>query len=170
MTDPLRDLTVGDLLMKQARIQADAPAVEDNETALTYRVLEERATELAGAFLSTGIRRGDRIAVLSENRREYLEIEMACAKAGVIAACLNWRMSDQHLGHCVRLVDPRLLFVSTRYAAHGAALAKDAAEVVELGDHYEGFLKGGSGSGPVAAAEPEDGLLILYTERHHGPP
>ena len=120
--------------------------------------------------MSCGLRRGDRLAVLSENRREYLEIEMACAKTGVIAACLNWRMSDEHLGHCARLVDPRLLIVSERYAERGSSFAGDIEHVVELGDQYEGLLSDGSDSSPVVAVEPEDGLLILYTSGTTGLP
>lgn len=51
--------------------------------------------------------RGDRIAVLSENRHEYIELELAAAKLGAIVACQNWRLSKDELSGCLALAEPR---------------------------------------------------------------
>ena len=59
----------------------------------------------------SGLQRGDRVALLSRNRPEYFEIELAAANLGVITACLNWRLSPRELTYCVELVSPRLLVV-----------------------------------------------------------
>ena len=50
---------------------------------------------------SRGLVRGDRVALLSRNRPEYFEIELAAANLGVITACLNWRLSERELIYCV---------------------------------------------------------------------
>jgi fatty-acyl-CoA synthase len=58
---------------------------------------------------SRGLVRGDRVALLSRNRPEYFEIELAAANLGVITACLNWRLSERELIYCVDLVSPKLV-------------------------------------------------------------
>ena len=37
------------------------------------------------------------MALLSHNRPEYFEIELAAATLGVITACLNWRLSPREI-------------------------------------------------------------------------
>ena len=58
-------------------------AVVDGDRAVTFGALDERSSRLASATLARGIRPGERIAILSNNRYEYFEIAAAMAKAGV---------------------------------------------------------------------------------------
>jgi acyl-CoA synthetase (AMP-forming)/AMP-acid ligase II len=48
-----------------------------------------------------GVRHGDRIALLSENRLEVLELFLAAARLGAIVACQNWRLAAPELAHCL---------------------------------------------------------------------
>jgi len=109
-------LTVADLLRKQACARADATALQDAHGAMSYRELDRVASRLAQAMLARGLCAGDRIAVLSENSREYLQLLLAAAKAGVVVACLNWRLADAEMTHCLRLVSPSMVFVSALHA------------------------------------------------------
>ena len=63
-----------------------------------------------------GARRGpgDRVALLSENRAEFLELFLAAARLGAIVACQNWRLAPPELAHCLRLVEPAVAVVSPR--------------------------------------------------------
>ena len=62
-----------------------------------------------------GLRRGQRLALWSENRPEYLELQLAAARLGVMIACLNWRLQGAEQLHCLRLVEPSIVIVSSRY-------------------------------------------------------
>ena len=55
------------------------------DRSLTWAALDERVDRLANAFRAAGFAPGTRVAVLSGNRPEYLEIYFACARSGVIA-------------------------------------------------------------------------------------
>jgi acyl-CoA synthetase (AMP-forming)/AMP-acid ligase II len=105
-------LTVADLLRKQAGTRAHAVALQDARGVLSYGELDRAASRLAQAMLVRGLRAGDRVAVLSENCREYLQLQLAAAKIGVVVACLNWRLADAEITHCLRLVSPCMVFVS----------------------------------------------------------
>jgi acyl-CoA synthetase (AMP-forming)/AMP-acid ligase II len=163
-------LTVADLLHKQARAQPDAPALSDGLRTFGYAQLEARVGQLASALAGLGIVAGERVAILSENRLEYIELELAAAQAGVIVACLNWRLADDELRHCIALVAPALLVVSPRYVPTLARIAHGVPYVIELGAEFE-RLREGAAPGPVAdAATPEAGLVILYTSGTTGLP
>ena len=73
-------LTVADLLRKQVAVRAESMAVEDARGALSYQALDQRVNRLAHVLVQHGVAMGDRVALLSENRREYLETRLAAAK------------------------------------------------------------------------------------------
>jgi len=163
-------LTVGDLLRKQARIQPEAVAIQDISTQWTFGQLHRRVNRLANALATQGIKRGDRVAILAENCIPYVELELAAAKLGAIVPCLNWRLSDSELVHCIRLTSPSLIFVSARYAPNLRRIDHRVSQVVRLGGDYEAMLERSSEQEPQAEVQPEDGLVILYTSGTTGFP
>lgn len=60
----------------------DRVALIDGERRLTYRELDERATRLARALVAKGLAPGERVALVQENRIEYVETVIAIARAG----------------------------------------------------------------------------------------
>ncbi|HSB22593.1 MAG TPA: AMP-binding protein [Burkholderiaceae bacterium] len=163
-------LTVADLVAKRAASQPDAPALSDGVTRLSYAQLQARVARLARALRGAGIAAGERIAVLSENRIEYIELELAAARLGAVVACLNWRLADDELRHCIALVTPALAIVSPRYAATLARIAHGVPRVVTLGDEFERLRADAHDGDLDAGADPETGLVILYTSGTTGLP
>ena len=162
--------TVGRLLAEQARIRPEAIAVEDERRSLSYAAFNTRVNRLANALAIRGVGHGDRVAILAENRVEYVELEFACAKLGAIVAALNWRLARGELEHCVALAAPKLAIVSPRHARALYELESRPPEIIETGDAYEGMLAAASETEPAAVAVPEDGLVILYTSGTTGRP
>lgn len=163
-------LTVGALFQQQVVRNGSRIALEGNGRTLTYTALGERVRRLARALAARGIGRGDRVALLSENRPEYLELQLAAATLGVILACQNWRQADPELQHCIRLVAPYLLIASERQAGRLAAIDHGVQSVLRLGEDYEAMLRSAPTGEVPDVAEPEDGLLILYTSGTTGLP
>ncbi|HET9018762.1 MAG TPA: AMP-binding protein, partial [Acetobacteraceae bacterium] len=77
-------LTVAAAFRMQARLRADAPALEAGGRVLSYRALDDRAGRLAAALARAGIGAGDRVAILAENRAEYVELFLAAARLGAV--------------------------------------------------------------------------------------
>jgi len=172
--DPLAvaasSVTIGGWFRAQVALRAHAVAVQQGERQLTYGQLNDRVNRLAQWFLAQGLRRGDSIAVLSENRVEYIEIELAAAKLGVVTACQNWRQADPELAHCLRVVAPTLVVVSERHAVALDRIDHGAKDVLTLGEQYELVLKRSAVAEPPDLAQPEDGLVVLYTSGTTGLP
>jgi len=160
--------TVATLFVMRARVHPHRIAIETADRATTYGELDSRARALADVFAARGIGRGDRVAVLSENRAEYLEVFLAAARRGAVVACQNWRLAPPELAHCLALVEPKLVFVSQRHAELLARAGHTGAGVT-FGDDYETLLGAASPAG-TQPVDPEDALLILYTSGTTGLP
>lgn len=156
--------TVASMFAAQARVFPDRVAIDDGTRRITYGELAARMRRLANALVGRGVARGDRIAILSENRAEYLEVFLAAASIGVIVACQNQRLAAPELAHCLALVEPVLVFASPRHAERVA----DHAPVV-FGVDYEALFAAYDTSSN-AEVDPEDALLVLYTSGTTGLP
>ena len=162
--------TVGSLLREQARTNAKAIAVECSGRHWTYEAFNSRVNRLANLILSRGLSRGDRIAILSENRSEYMEVEFAAAKLGIIVAALNWRLTGHEQSHCISLTEPRIGFVSPRFENIVQTIDHGMEEIVVFGDMYEFLLSKARDVEPEEEVNPEDPLVILYTSGTTGRP
>lgn len=161
--------TVASLFVARARIHPQRIAIEDASRRLTYGDVAARTRRLAGALAARGVTRGTRVAILSENRAEYLEVFLAAARLGAIVACQSWRLAPPELAHCLDLVEPLVTFASPR---HADKLAGRRGEAIVFGDAYEALA---TSAAPVrfevgADVVPEDALLILYTSGTTGMP
>ena len=153
--------TVGSLFEARATVHPDRAAVVDGPARVTYGELSRRSRTLAGALAERGVGKGDRIAILSENRVEYLETFLAASRLGAIVACQNWRLAPPELAHCLDLVAPKLLLASPR---HADRLATRPEPVLRLD------APRGDAVPPAADLGPEDPFLILYTSGTTGLP
>ena len=149
---------------------AEALAVEDGSNRLTYAELHDRVDRLASVFLARGIAPGDRIAILSHNRAEDLELQLAASGIGAIVACLNWRLAPDELRHCVELVEPVLALVEPGLKAAYQDIA--STPCLEIGPELESALAGARPDARVGTLvdDPEAGLTILYTSGTTGLP
>lgn len=161
--------TVGALFEACAELHASRLAIEYRGRQVTYGELLDRVRRLTALFAARGLQRGDRLGLLSRNRPEYLEIELAAANLGIITACLNWRLSERELSYCIELVSPKLLLVEADLAANLPPATK-AKPILEIGPQYESELARQEGRASASVAQPEDGLVILYTSGTTGLP
>ncbi|MBO0826571.1 MAG: AMP-binding protein [Streptosporangiales bacterium] len=116
MSDPVTaaaGITVRDVFRRAFRIYADRVAVtEADGRRLTYAELGDRSGRFAAALYGLGIRKGDRVAVLSETRAEYVETYAALASLGATVLTLNIRLHPDELAYCVESGGPVALLCS----------------------------------------------------------
>ena len=85
-------VNVGDWIREWAAIQPDKAALVEEGKQYSYRDLNRRIIRLSNFLLGAGLKKGDRVAVLLRNCREYIEIFFALSKIGGILVPLNWRL------------------------------------------------------------------------------
>jgi fatty-acyl-CoA synthase len=157
--------TVASLFAANAAVHPDRYAVIDGTRRWTYAELDERSRRLANVLASAGVGRGDRVALLSENRAEILEVFLAVARLGAIVACQSWRLAAPELRHCIELVAPTLELASPRHR-----LSTIGPGAILFGDDYERRLAAAPAAHAIGDVDPEDPLLVLYTSGTTGLP
>ncbi len=159
--------TVTSLFVARAMERPDAPAIREGERVASYGEVLGRVRRLASALEVAGVAAGDRVAIVSENRAEFLETFLAVGWLGAIAACPSWRLADPELDHCLGLVSPELVLTSPRHEAKVRGVWSGPCWV--FGDELAECL---AGSEPAAtrAVDPESPLLVLYTSGTTGLP
>ena len=80
---------VHDLLRRSAERRPEAPFVVDGIQGATYGEIEERSSRLASVLIDAGVTRGDRVGLIAENSREYVEAYFGILKAGGVVVSLS---------------------------------------------------------------------------------
>ncbi len=147
-----------DVAAFRAGVTPDRPAVHADGRWHTYGEMDRRATRLAARLHATDPARFDRVAVLAHNHLAHLDLWLATAKAGVVAAPLNPRLSRTELQGVAAMLRPRLLLHDAAHAETARALG---VPCVALED-YETWL-GDAPSAPDPAVGAEDPQMVLLT-------
>ena len=99
-----RSETLGDLLDEMAAATPRSLAVIFRDERLDYAALKVLVDSFARALLATGVRRGDRVALLVTNRTEWLVAAFGAAKIGAVTAAISTFSTPRELGwtleHC----------------------------------------------------------------------
>ena len=167
-------MNLGEIPSKTARIDPDREALIDipNDCRITYGELDERVKRLANGLIKQfKIVKGDRVAVLSKNSIEYMEVYFACARIGLIIQPLNWRLSIPELSRILHDGEPRILIYASEYKDTVEQLDFETLDVHRLGydpgsdGSYEEVLASGEDSEPAISATigNDDPVMILYT-------
>ncbi len=109
--------TIADVVEKVVREHADRPAIFYQDRVVTYRELEDRARRIAHWAQGQGIGRGDVVALLMENRPEYLFVWLGLLKLGAVVALINTNLRKDALAHCIATAAARHVIVGAELAA-----------------------------------------------------
>ncbi len=148
------------------------------ETLLTYADVDARTDRVAAGLAEHGVAPGDRVAVISSNRVEMLELFFACAKAGAVMVPLNVFLKGEFLRY--QLQDSR----AQTLVADGPGLESageliyqlpDLERIVTLDDPAEKSvpyeeLRKSDAPVPAPELEPSSLMSILYTSGTTGMP
>jgi malonyl-CoA/methylmalonyl-CoA synthetase len=126
-------MLLGDLFDLSLRGRADAVGLvhegADHELQeLTFGELRERADRLATSLRHRGLVPGDRVAVYLANRVEFVDLFLACVRAGLVLVPINVLYREREIAHIVADCEPRLVVTT---AANGG-LFPAGVEVVDV--------------------------------------
>jgi len=104
-------------LERAARLWPDAEALvfPHQQARRSFRQYRDEAHALAGALWSRGVRHGQHVALLAENRVEWPIVQMACAALGAVFVPLNTHYRKDDLAYALKQSDARVLICSTSY-------------------------------------------------------
>lgn len=177
-----RLLNLGEMLATQARLSPDRIGARDLERQITFRQWDSRACRLANGLLGLGLAKGDRVAVLAYNTLEWAEIYAACAKAGLVAVPINFRLAGPEIrfiiensGAAALIVEDQLVGVIEEILAD-LPIGPDRCIMFGLGKipagfrAYESFLSAALDREPDIAVDLGDPWTLMYTSGTTGRP
>jgi acyl-CoA synthetase (AMP-forming)/AMP-acid ligase II len=150
-----------------------APALSFEGTTWSFRQLHERSSRVANALKASGVRAGNRVAVLTKNRAESFELIFACSQIGAILVGLNWRLAAGELAAIVEDATPSIVIVGEEEARllNAQALAvSSVTRVIRFGAEYDAWRDAQSTDDAGYVGAPEDVVCILYTSGTTGLP
>lgn len=104
-------LSLGLELERQAAKDPDHPILIFEGRTITYREFNERANQYAHFFAGQGFKKGDVVALLMENRPDYLIAASGLSKLGVIVSLINNGVRGDVLAHALNICDAGALIV-----------------------------------------------------------
>jgi acyl-CoA synthetase (AMP-forming)/AMP-acid ligase II len=107
----VQSFTVYDMIARGALVHGDAPALLHGEGEVSFREFRRRVDALAGGLAALGLARGDRICILAQNDVGYLDLYGACARQGIIAYPINWRLTAPEVERVLERAGPAMMVV-----------------------------------------------------------
>jgi fatty-acyl-CoA synthase len=167
------------LIERNAAFTPDKPAIRFEGKTLSYAALNARVEQTARALKSElGVSRGDRVAILSLNRPDYLVLLYACARLGAMLVPLNWRLAVAEQLFILSDAAAKVLLLEQAFAAILPAVEKSLPETSVVGIDFS--PAGGASLETLLTQARDDGrnphtdlscpLLIVYTSGTTGRP
>lgn len=179
-------MTLCEMLEQRALETPTRPfIVMDGDDSRTYGAFNEEVNRVAHGLAATGVRRGDRVALMLTNRLEYLLTSFALRKLGAVEVGIHTRTRGPGLVHVLRTATPRMLITESAVAGQvievlGETGPLDLVLVDEL-DAARSLLPGGSiepfstlvadreDNLPTPKIVPTDLSTVLFTSGTTGP-
>src|SRR3954452_24674173 len=176
---PLLGETIGANLARTAARVPDADALVSchQDISWTYAELDERVTALARGLLAAGLEPGDRLGLWSPNCAEWVLLQYATARAGIILVNLNPAYRTSELEFALRQSGCRMMvsaaaFKTSDYPAMAAEVApscRDLERVVLLeSPEWDELARGGDAELPEL--DLDEPINIQYTSGTTGFP
>ncbi len=114
---PLLGDTVGALLDRVTATHPERPALvaRAQDVRLTYRQFHAEVERVAAGLLTLGLKRGDRIGIWAPNRAEWVLLQFAAPKAGLILVNINPAYRSHELEYSLSKVTCSALVLSRRF-------------------------------------------------------
>ncbi len=112
------------------RRHGDRPAIVDDHGTWSYRQFQSRLTRFGNALRGLALRKGDRVALLMPDIREYLEADYGAMSAGLVRVPLDPRLTRQDLAALLQHVGASALVTHASFAEKVEGLGR---EVESLG-------------------------------------
>jgi fatty-acyl-CoA synthase len=173
-------MNVGSLLINSAAKFPLKTAIITSENRWTFQAFEQRTIRLANTLLATGLKKGDRVALLFFNGIHFAEVYFATLLAGLVAVPVNFRFVGEEIVYVLNNAQAAALFYGPEFEKTLLEIKTQLDSVrhfVSPGDKasalavdYETFLSGAESFAPLPEMDENDQCQIMYTSGTTGRP
>jgi len=152
--------TIPRLVLAAAERFGERSAVEDGGIRLSFAELAEFGLRAARAFIASGVRAGDRVAVWAPNLAEWIVAALGAQSAGGVLVPLSTRMKGREAGYVLRKSGAKILCTVSDFLGASFVESLRGEDLPDLAEKV--VLRGPTGGGvgwedflARAAAVPE---------------
>ena len=106
-----KKISFGTIIERDAEQYVDKVAIKFEGKQLTYKEYNELVNQYAHYFLSLGLKKGDIVDILMQNRIEYVVLVGAVGKIGAIGSLINSDLREKSLTHCIKITLGKVIVV-----------------------------------------------------------
>src|SRR5207248_7801024 len=172
--------SVAVMLQAQAKKFGSKTLVRSGEASWSFAAAADLAARSAGRLHAAGIKQGDRVALICENRPEFIEIFLGTAWLGASLVPINTASRGLQLRHILENSGARLMVIEASLlgALEHVGLETSKLEAIWVIDQPSANvavptiaqpLPALAEAVPAASVRPSDTLAILYTSGTTGP-
>ena len=174
-----RNNGIGYWLTRRAELSPARTALVFEGRSWTYRSLNEQVDRCATALSDLGVCHGDRVAVLTINVPEFLEVLFACGKLGAVFVPLNFRLAGPELTFIVDDAGVHTMVVGAEFIELVDSVRADlsvrhflALQASEGGDWlvYDDVVSGAAALAIDNEVNTDEVAIIMYTSGTTGRP
>ncbi|MEA2109916.1 MAG: long-chain-fatty-acid--CoA ligase [Pseudomonadota bacterium] len=174
--------TLRNMLRRNLEFNPEKVALIEGERSYTFAQMVERCNRMANALLDFGLKKGERVAILSKNSIENAESYFSIPGAGLVLVMLNFRLAPKEMLDILIDAEPTVVLINEEYLGHFEKIRQDlpfVREVIFIGDpaktpagwhHYEALMAQASLSCPDVLLSEDDLAALLYTSGTTGAP
>lgn len=156
-----------------ARIRGDMMMASDSKKTLNYAEAWEYINVIAAHIQSSGIAKGDRVAILAKNSVDNLCVFLACARIGAVVVGLNYRLALAEVEFIASNADVQMLFFDQEFdGLRGEYLRAKTCVSIDSDSsapHLPSWLEGPASLNEVEI-NGDDILFQMYTSGTTGLP
>jgi 2-furoate---CoA ligase len=162
-------LDLGNGFLSSVERNPDALAIVDGPLRLTYAQWYRRISAIVAACDELGLKRGDHLLTLLQNRWEAATIHWACQFAGIVCTPINWRSKADEVDYCVENSEARaVIFEEVSAEGLRASGAAKSCHRIVMGTPQTGEIAFDTMTGQACAdatprAAADAWSVMLYT-------
>ena len=108
-------LTFNEVLDTHSRIYPNKIAVQDSKRKLKFKDIVRNGNRIASFLFESGVKKGDRVAIIAYNCIEFAELMYASAKLGAIITPINFRLSKEEVVNIILDSKPKAFFFQNAF-------------------------------------------------------
>ncbi|MDA2889432.1 AMP-binding protein [Mycolicibacterium sp. BiH015] len=175
----LAELTVGRFLEQAVDEVPDDPLLIWDERQVSYREFDENANRAANVWHDLGVRRGDHVAFMVDNKPEFLYAWFGLAKLGATLVAVNTGFKERETHYILEHSQAKFVLVDDVYAdiiapSVGRLPGLEAVYAMQAGAGFPYFgelMDRASATAPEPSeVSPDDVVSFIYTSGTTGNP
>ncbi|XP_054281715.1 long-chain fatty acid transport protein 4-like [Macrosteles quadrilineatus] len=183
-----KDMNIGDIFAKHVEKRPNDICFIFEDTEWTFLEVEEFSNKVANVFKSQGLVNGDAVALMMDNRPEFVCFWLGLSKIGVVTALINTNLRQSSLSHSINVANCKCFIYSSVFSEAVQEVASSIGNVrrynwspstrpvstIQEGEEtqLEDVLKSAPSTTPTPSSKVgfNDKLLYIYTSGTTGLP